>query len=575
MSTDARVLAAAMGELDDDTLARLLAARRVGTSAPWRDLFDAAEALLAPASVEQAVSSLTRPGLAALAAAAGHGDAGDDGARDELDSLGLLRPDGRPFAVVSDVVRRLLDAHPDAVAPLAAAPAAASSPGASAAAAERAWQSTTSLADIVVACLVSPPARTGAGTVTAADRRRMLDAGLVESADDLEELLDIGHRARLMAPLDREWIVTDAGEAWLTTSTRHRWQVVAEGLIASLPSALRTPDGAWTAVDRWPAAVPLDPQWPVRAAGLRRILERWGVLSDDGTEPAWTSALRTTGRFDLDALAQQLPPEIDRIYLQADLTAIAPGVLAPELDLRLRTIARRESRAQASTYRFTDDSLAAGIADGETGESIREFLSALSLTGIPQPLDYLIERAASRYGQIVVRADAESGRTRVESDDPRLLETVSVDQALRSIGLVADGSALASRVSRDAVYWTLADARYPVIALDAAGRAEPVHRRRVVPAPTEAERLPYGRLIERLRGSQDSDADAAWLGRELDAAVRARATIVIVVALPDGEKREFTIEATGLGGGRLRGRDRGADTERTLPVSSIVSVRAG
>jgi hypothetical protein len=37
--------------------------------------------------------------------------------------------------------------------------------------------------------------------------------------------------------------------------------------------------------------------------------------------------------------------------------------------------------------------------------------------------------------------------------------------------------------------------------------------------------------------------------------------------------REFTLEATGLGGGRLRGRDRGADTERTLPVSSIVSTR--
>jgi hypothetical protein len=59
------------------------------------------------------------------------------------------------------------------------------------------------------------------------------------------------------------------------------------------------------------------------------------------------------------------------------------------------------------------------------------------------------------------------------------------------------------------------------------------------------------------------DADAAWLGRELDHAVKARATIVVAVRMPDGTEREFTIEATGLGGGRLRGLDRAVDVERT------------
>jgi hypothetical protein len=49
--------------------------------------------------------------------------------------------------------------------------------------------------------------------------------------------------------------------------------------------------------------------------------------------------------------------------------------------------------------------------------------------------------------------------------------------------------------------------------------------------------------------------------------------IVVVVRMPDGSERALTLEASGLGGGRLRGRDRGADVERTLPVSSIVSVR--
>ena len=59
---------------------------------------------------------------------------------------------------------------------------------------------------------------------------------------------------------------------------------------------------------------------------------------------------------------------------------------------------------------------------------------------------------------------------------------------------------------------------------------------------------------------------------ELEQAVRARETIVVAVRLPDGTEREFTIEATGLGGGRLRGLDRMVDVERTLPVSSITRI---
>jgi hypothetical protein len=275
-------------------------------------------------------------------------------------------------------------------------------------------------------------------------------------------------------------------------------------------------------------------------------------------------------------MAPYLPTEIDRVYLQADLTAIAPGPLAPALDLRLRSLALRESRAQASTYRFTAESLGAGMTEGETAESMRTFLAGLSLTGIPQPLDYLIESTASRHGLVRVRTDAATGRTRVESPDASILDAVAVDQALRPLGLLPDGDALTSRVARDAVYWTLADARYPVVAIDETGRAQSLHRRASsspsAPAPT-AEQT-YARLITTLRGGHDTDGEAGWLERELEQAVRARAEILVVVRMPDGSERSFTLEASGLGGGRLRGRDRAADIERTLPVSSIVRVAA-
>ena len=131
--------------------------------------------------------------------------------------------------------------------------------------------------------------------------------------------------------------------------------------------------------------------------GCHEILRRQGLM-------------RTAHCLDpSEVLSPGQAAEIDRIYLQADLTAIAPGPLAPRLDLRLRRIAKRESRAQASSYRFSADSIGAGMTEGESAESIREFLAGISLTGIPQPLDYLIESTAARHGRSLADAGQEFG----------------------------------------------------------------------------------------------------------------------------------------------------------------------
>jgi hypothetical protein len=266
-----------------------------------------------------------------------------------------------------------------------------------------------------------------------------------------------------------------------------------------------------------------------------------------------------------------LPAEVDRIFLQNDLTAIAPGPLEPALDVRLRHIAERESAAQASSYRFTADSIAHALTSGETAASILDFLGAISLTGIPQPLEYLVMQTAQRHGLVRVFTDW-SGTTRVSSVDSTLLDAIGVDQALRPLALVRDADGLTSRVGRDTVYWTLTDARYPAMIVGADGAPLVVDRN---PAPEAAMRpVPdYQPLIARLRAQQGPDADAAWLDRELDAAVRARAVLRVEIEMPDGTTRELQLEASGLGGGRLRGRDRAADVERTLPVRSIRSAR--
>lgn len=574
MVSDARALATRLAELGDAALASTLAARGVSPQAGWHDFFDAAEGLLEPGSVDRALTRLDRDDLLALASR----DAGVDG---EPARLALTDAEGTPYAAVAERVAAAAAAAPQAfAAPPALVEPAPADARVAAAAAERAFTTAGSLADVLLLCSHAPLARTGAGPVSAVDRRRLMDAGALEFADDLEDLLAAAAGAGLATAHEREWAVTDAGERWLKAPTAERWEAIAEGFRASLPRGLRTSSHGFLTPDAWPGMYPLDPEWPARTERLHRIGVHWGLFASDRSpaEFPWTATLRAGERADAASMAPYLPHEIDRVYLQADLTAIAPGPLAPALDLRLRSIALRESRAQASTYRFTAESIGAGMTEGETAESIRAFLASLSLTGIPQPLAYLIESTAARHGLVRVRADDATGRTRVESPDASLLDAITVDQALRPLGLlVLEGDdALSSRVARDAVYWTLADARYPVIALDARGVPESIHRRTTATAsePTATPQEAYARLIGALRGGHGTDGDSGWLERELEQAVRARAEIVVVVRMPDGSERSFTLEAAGLGGGRLRGRDRAADIERTLPVSSIVSVRA-
>jgi len=574
MAGDERTLATWLASLDDNALADLFTRRGVSPAASWRDFFDAAEALLDSASIDRALARLDRRELAALVAA-GAGDV----APGTIVAWGLARPGGEVYAPVQERIAALSSTSGLADPPTDVAETASGSPGTApasaaetASAAERIFTASASLADVLLAALHVPLTLTGAGAVSAADRKRLTESGAIGAPEDLDDLIAAGLAAGLLTPIGRELVVTAAGEQWLDGGTVARWTAIADGYRRSLPAGLRAPQGGIIDPAGWAGMYPLSPEWPARAAALRQTAQRWGILAADGTVPPWSRGLVEGTAIDTDALRDALPAEIDRIYLQADLTAVAPGPLAPRLDLRLRRIARRESRAQASTYRFTAESIGAGLTDGESAHSIRAFLRKLSLTGIPQPLDYVIETTASRHGSITVRSDAASPNTIVESSDAHLLDLVVIDQALRPVGLVRHGDVLVSRVGRDHLFWALADARYPVVALDEHGAPESLRRRTAAQsASAEPAGDVYARLIGSLRAS-GGDGDAAWLERELEQAVRTKSIIVVTAQISAAETRTFTLEATGLGGGRLRGRDRGADVERTLPISTIVNV---
>ncbi|MGM1016976.1 MAG: helicase-associated domain-containing protein [Actinomycetota bacterium] len=564
MSTHARPLAVWLAAASDQDLEALFSARGVRPDATWNDFFDAAEALLDPASVDRALSTLTRPEATALLQAAdGQPIAGE--VHRSLVGLALLRPDSSvPPPVAEALAGRTVSADSEAPSPAHSA----SEPQAHAA--ERAFTSLTALADTLILTRDTPLHLLAGGTVGAAEKRRLSERGV--NTDGLDDLLILAAAAELTTPSARTLALSDHGQEWLRASVGERWSRLVSAFRDTLPRGLRIASGGWQPLTRWPAQHPWDPSWPARCTALSRRAALLGLIAEDGSEPEWARSTRADGEPQSSSLERMLPTEVDRLFLQNDLTAIAPGPLAPSLDVRLRSIAERESTAQASSYRFTAESIRHGLIAGETEESIRELLSELSLTGIPQPLSYLITQTAQRHGLVRVSSDAATGQTRIDSVDEHLLDAMAVDQALRPLGLSREAGMLSTRVGRETVYWALTDARYPATLVDADGRA--ISPSRAASASTPLSPVAdHSTLIARLRSHEGGDADAAWLDRELEGAVRSRAVLLVEVGMPDGSTRELTLEATGLGGGRLRGRDRAADVERTLPVSSIRSAR--
>lgn len=561
MSTHARPLADWLAAASDDDLVRLLRMRGVRADPGWHDLFDAAEALLDPASLARTLPILTAAEAAALLRAVAGGDATDQ--RDALTALALLRPDGTPWPEMTAVLEGRSEPRTErGSTPIP------STPQAAAHSAERAFTTVAVLADLLLIARDAPFTLLASGTVSAAEKRQLGESGVpVELVDTL---IAVAVDAGLAVASERRLRVTESGEEWLRSSASDRWSHLALGFRDALPRGLRAAGGGWVSPDDWADAHPWDPNWPERGESLLRTARMLGLIAEDGSEPAWATPLREGGPVDPTALTALLPAEVDRIFLQNDLTAISPGPLSPPLDVRLRTMAARESAAQASSYRFTSESVAHAFVLGETEESILKFLGQISLTGIPQPLAYLVSQTSQRHGLVRVSSDDETGRTRIESADPTLIQAMSVDQSLRPLGLSSHVGSLTTKVGRDTVYWALTDARYPATLIGADGTAIVGDRNPPGTASPSSDRTPdFGPLIARLRAQQGPDSDAAWLDRELEAAVRARAVVRVTVGMPDGSTRDLLLEATGLGGGRLRGRDRAADVERTLPVSSI------
>jgi hypothetical protein len=317
-------------------------------------------------------------------------------------------------------------------------------------------------------------------------------------------------------------------------------------------------------------------------------------------------ALSTAGRallssVDDAAVAFQaaLPPSIDEILLQGDLTGIIPGRPSDELEALVARTAHVESRGGAVTVRFTADSVRAAFDDGATAERLLAELAQHARGTVPQPLEYLVRDAARRHGRL--RAGAASSYLR--SDDPALLAGLVDNPKLSGLGLfaLAPTVLVAQAPTRELVEALRAQGLAPaaetpdghvlhvareVRRVGRRGRAA-ARRREGTEAPAHSSTADLVALVARLRSPEpvapaapttapaveagtDEPGDALLLLRE---AVAEKEDVWVELVGPTGQPETRLLRPLRLDGGRLRAADVQRESELTVAVHRIASVR--
>ncbi|MEJ1229885.1 MAG: hypothetical protein WDM88_03335 [Galbitalea sp.] len=155
--------------------------------------------------------------------------------------------------------------------------------------------------------------------------------------DDVQPIVDIAARAGLAALDGAAWLPTDLANEWMLRSNDERWASLAGAWFAGLPGDIHQllssrPRANWGArlaeYVRW--LYPAGGTWMRdRALAYSREAEVLGITANSSPSSAG-SALLTGGEAAAATIVAALfPPEVDRVYVQHDLTIVAPGPLVP------------------------------------------------------------------------------------------------------------------------------------------------------------------------------------------------------------------------------------------------------
>ncbi|MDQ3455909.1 MAG: helicase C-terminal domain-containing protein [Actinomycetota bacterium] len=480
---------------------------------------------------------------------------------------------------------------------------------------------------------VETPAVLRSGGLGIRELRRLAKA-LDLTTEDLALSLELSYAAGLLdhtSHVNATWQPTRTFDKWLVTSPEQRWAVLAAAWLSmsTWPAFVGERDDRdkpinalsyetsrmWAAPVRRRVLAVLTDQAPGTAVAAREVVEQLGwrtprraalgrievveaVLAEaESLGLLGRGALSAAGRQLLAggdaaaALARTLPEPVEHVLIQADLTVIAPGPLAPELAREIALVADVESSGGATVYRIDERTVRRALDAGRGAADLHELFESRSRTPVPQALRYLIDDVARRHGRLRVGP----ATAYLRCDDESVLAEVVADRRTAAAGLrrIAPTVVL-STAPVGQVLEVLRGAGYAPVAEDPAGA--------VVISRAEGKRLParsaatrYGpavptgpQLIEAVRRIRAGD-EASRTARRSPVTTRVpgvtTAGILEVLQKADDEDRDVwmgyldahgtpsqrVVQVAGIAGGFLEAFDLGAHGHRTFALERITS----
>ena len=171
-----------------------------------------------------------------------------------------------------------------------------------------------------------------------------------------------------------------------------------------------------------------------------------GVMNGGAITPLGRAALFGSADEVATIAASIFAVPVSTFTVSGDLTVLAPAELDATTSGELSLIADITSKGTASVYKITELSLRRAFDGGRTPEQIMAFLEVHARPGVPQPLRYLVDDVARRYGS--VRIGAATSYVRVE--DAALLAEMVHSKKLKYSPRVHDVCSQCSKGCKDA-----------------------------------------------------------------------------------------------------------------------------
>lgn len=473
-----------------------------------------------------------------------------------------------------------------------------------------------------------PPSVLRSGGVSARHIKQ-LAAALGSTTGHAALVVELAGMLELLGHVQHEdgttWAPTARASLWLESAPQERWSELARVWAASarVPwlAGTRTEKGVlrsalapelnrtWAqplrrrvlaALAAWPDGAAPDAEqvrahlawWTPRSvpplAAVTAVLaeaEAIGLLGAGALAPPARLLAGSAAPAEIAAAWRSLQPEpVADLVIQGDLTGVVPGRPTPELADLLDASADVEGRGAAITVRFSAASIRRALTRGWSATDLLDRLRTVSVSGVPQPLEYLVHDAARRHQQ--VRVQPASAVLRVDEEETAL--ALLGDPRLAHLGLRRVGpTTLAADASAMTVHEAVRGTGAAPVLEGADGRPVAVPRNRVTAVrPVVLTTMPSERpvaateAIAAMRAGEarasallagDAGGDSAEL-ELLRAAADRGAQVRIVVAGSGGATQERLVRPISVEGGRVRSLDASREAEITVAIHRIVAV---